>query len=165
MNQICQIVDETDNIIGYKLRNEIDFEKDYYRIGCLWLKNPKGEVLLAQRLLTKDKDPGKWGPSAAGTLEQGETYESNIYKEAAEELGLSGVEFMPVIKLKLEEPRKSFLQLYKGECDWPVSRFVPQPEEVEQVAWVNVNDLKKDILEKPDKYVPSIKLLLEAAEK
>ena len=72
---------------------------------------------------------------------------------------------MPVIKLKLEEPRKSFLQLYKGECDWPVSRFVPQPEEVEQVAWVNVNDLKKDILEKPDKYVPSIKLLLEAAEK
>ena len=66
MNQICQIVDETDNIIGYKLRNEIDFKKDYYRIGCLWLKNPKGEVLLAQRLLTKDKEPGKWGPSVAG---------------------------------------------------------------------------------------------------
>lgn len=164
MIQLCQIVDENDNIIGYKPRNEIDFKKDYYRIGCLWLTNPKGEVLLAQRLLTKDKDPGKWGPSAAGTLEQGETYESNIYKEAEEELGLTGVEITPVIKLKLEEPRKSFLQLYKGRCDWPVSRFTPQPEEVEQVSWINIADLRKDIQKFPEKYVPSIKLLLQAAE-
>lgn len=165
MIQLCQIVDENDEIIGYKPRNEIDFKKDYYRVGCLWLTNSNGEVLLAQRLLTKDKDPGKWGPSAAGTLEKGETYESNIYKEAQEELGLSGFKFMPVAKLKLEEPRKSFLQLYKGECDWPVEKFIPQPEEVEKVAWVSIEDLRKDIIENPNKYVPSIKILLEAAEK
>lgn len=164
MNHLCQIVDGDDTLIGHKLRNEIDFEKDYYRIGCLWLTNSKGEVLLAQRLLTKDKDPGKWGPSAAGTLEEGETYESNIYKEADEELGLTGVVFTPIHKLKLEVPRKSFLQLFIGTCDWPAEKFTPQPEEVEKVAWVNVEELKKDILEKPNKYVPSIKLLIEAAE-
>ena len=164
MSQICQIVDENDEIIGYKPRNEIDFKKDYYRIGCLWLTNSKGEVLIAQRLLTKDKDPGKWGPSAAGTLEKGETYESNINKEAAEELGLTGVEFTPITKLKLEEPRKSFLQLFKGVCDWPVDKFIPQPEEVEQVAWISIEALKKDIQKQPEKYVPSIKTLLETAE-
>ncbi len=164
MNQLCQIVDENDKIIGHKLRNEIDFKKDFYRIGCLWLANSKGEVLLAQRLLTKDKDPGKWGPSAAGTLEKGETYESNVYKEASEELGLTGIEFTPVKKLKLLEPRKSFLQLYKGLCDWPADKFIPQPEEVEQVSWVNIEDLKKDIQETPEKYVPSIAILLEAIE-
>ena len=165
MIQQCQIVDENDELIGFKPRNEIDFRKDYYRIGCLWLTNSKGEVLLAQRLLTKDKDPGKWGPSAAGTLEKGETYESNIYKEASEELGLTGVKFTPIAKLKLEEPRKSFLQLYKGVCDWPVDKFTPQPEEVEQVSWVSIYNLRKDIQEKPNKYVPSIKILLQAAEK
>ena len=89
MTLMYQIVNENDEIIDYKPRNEIDYKKDYYRIGCLWLTNSKGEVLLAQRLLTKDKDPGMWGPSAAGTLEKGESYESNIYKEAEEELGLS----------------------------------------------------------------------------
>ena len=73
MSQLCQIVDLNDEIIGHKPRNEIDFKKDYYRIGCLWLTNSKGEVLIAQRLLAKDKDPGKWGPAAAGTLEMGET--------------------------------------------------------------------------------------------
>lgn len=164
MNQLCQIVDDDDNIIGYKPRNEIDFTKDYYRIGCLWLKNSKGEVLLAQRLLSKDKDPGKWGPSAAGTLGKGETYESNIYKEAHEELGLTGIDFTPVAKLKLEKPRKSFLQLYAGACDWPADKFTPQPEEVEQVAWVAVDDLRKDVEASPEKYVPSIKILLETAE-
>ncbi len=165
MSQLCQIVNENDEIISYKPRDKIDFKKDYYRIGCLWLTNSKGEVLLAQRLLTKDKDPGRWGPSAAGTLEKGETYESNIYKEAAEELGLTGVAFTPIAKLKLEEPRKSFLQLYKGVCDWPADKFIPQPEEVEQVSWISVEALRKDIQEKPDKYVPSIKILIETAEK
>ena len=164
MNHLCQIVDEDDNIIGHKPRNEIDYTKDYYRIGCLWLKNSKGEVLLAQRLLSKDKDPGKWGPSAAGTLEEGETYESNIYKEAHEELGLTGVDFTPIAKLKLEKPRKSFLQLYAGVCDWSADKFIPQPEEVEQVAWVDVNELKKDVEANPDQYVPSIKILIESAE-
>lgn len=123
MSQLCQIVDENDRIIGHKPRNEINFKKDYYRIGCLWLVNLSGQVLLAQRLLTKDKDPGKWGPSAAGTLEKGETYESNIYKEAEEELGLIGIKFTPITKLKLEEPRKSFLKLFKGICDWPADKF------------------------------------------
>lgn len=164
MNQLCQIVNENDEIIGYKPRNEINFKKDYYRIGCLWLTNPKGEVLLAQRLLSKDKDPGKWGPSAAGTLEQGETYEANIYKEAEEELGLTGIEFTKVAKLKLEEPRKAFLQLYKGVCDWPAEKFTPQPEEVERVSWFKINELRKDILKSPEKYVPSIKILLETSE-
>lgn len=164
MSQLCQIVNENDEIIGYKPRNEINFKKDYYRIGCLWLTNSKGEVLLAQRILTKDKDPGKWGPSAAGTLEKGETYESNIYKEANEELGLTGVGFTPVTKLKLEDPRKSFLQLFKGVCDWPVNKFTPQPEEVEQVSWMKIEELRKDIQKMPEKYVPSIKILLETAE-
>lgn len=164
MTQLCQVVDQNDEIIGYKLRNEIDFQKDYYRIACLWLTNSKGEVLIAQRLLTKDKDPGMWGPAAAGTLEKGETYESNIYKEAKEELGLSGVEFTPLIKLKLEEPRKAFLQLFTGLCDWPAEKFSPQPEEVEQVTWISVEELKTDSQKNPGKYVPSIKLLLEAAE-
>lgn len=158
---LCQIVDENDQIIGYKLRSEIDFKKDYYRISCLWLTNSKGEVLLAQRKLTKDKDPGKWGPSAAGTLEKGETYKSNVVKEAKEELGLDGVAFKQRATLKLEEPRKAFLALFTGVSDWPASRFTPQPEEVEQVAWVNLATLKKDTEENPDKYVPSIKVLLE----
>lgn len=164
MLQLCQIVDQNDQIIGLKPRDKIDFKKDYYRVSCLWLKNSKGEVLLAKRLATKDKDPGKWGPAVSGTLEKGETYDSNINKEAIEEIGLDRVKFSPLKKLKIEQPRKYFIQLYIGICDWPANKFTPQPEEVEQVAWITIEDLFNDIQKNPDKYVPSIKILLEAAE-
>ena len=63
MQDLCQIVDDQDNIIGAKPRNEIDFINDYFRSSGLWLTNSKNQVLIAQRVLSKDKDPGKWGAS------------------------------------------------------------------------------------------------------
>ncbi|MFA6422790.1 MAG: NUDIX domain-containing protein, partial [Candidatus Buchananbacteria bacterium] len=81
------IVNENDEAIGHKERNELDFS-DIYRVSGLWITNLKGEILLAQRAFTKNHDPGKWGPAAAGTVEEGEDYETNILKEAEEELGL-----------------------------------------------------------------------------
>ena len=51
---------------------------------------PDLRVLIVERQTAFDKkyDPGKWGPSAAGTVEEGETYQSNIIKELQEEIGL-----------------------------------------------------------------------------
>lgn len=81
------IVDDKDNIICYKNRSEVR-QEDIYRVSALWIINTKGEILLAKRALTKAHDPGKWGPAVAGTVEEGETYKTNIIKEAEEELGL-----------------------------------------------------------------------------
>lgn len=160
--KLYQIVDENDKPIGSKLRGDIDWQKDYYRIAALWLTNSKGEVLIAQRLLTKDKDPGKWGPSAAGTVEADETYESNMYKEAEEELGLTGVKFKEGPKLRWTTPRKAFCQLFIGSCDWNADQFTPQPEEVEKVAWIALEDLSRDVRNHPEKYTPSMASLIEA---
>ena len=48
MQDLCQIVDDQDNIIGAKPRNEIDFINDYFRSSGLWLTNNKNQVLIAQ---------------------------------------------------------------------------------------------------------------------
>jgi isopentenyldiphosphate isomerase len=74
------IVDESDNVIGAKIRSDI-LPDDIYRVSCLWLRNPSGEVLLAQRSFDKKNDPGRWGPAVAGTVSENETYEENIRKE------------------------------------------------------------------------------------
>lgn len=160
MKTLYQVVDEADKIIGHKLRDEIDFKKDIYRISALWLTNSKGEVLIAQRLLTKDKDPGKWGPAAAGTLEEGETYESNMYKEAEEEIGLFGTKFIKGPKQRFHA-REAYCQWYIGECDWGTDQFVRQPEEVEKVSWINRTELALDVRNNPDKYVPSMASILD----
>ena len=68
-------------------------------------------MLIAPRVLTNDKDPGKWGPAAGGTLEISETYESNAYKEAEEEIGLTGVEFILGPKMKFTTPSSFILPM------------------------------------------------------
>src|SRR3989338_10763955 len=92
------IVNEQDEIIGYKDRKDRN-KVDIARITGLWLWNEKGEALLAQRSFNKKMHPGMWGPAVAGTVEEGETYESNIIKESEEEIGLLG--FRPILGTKI----------------------------------------------------------------
>ncbi len=162
MNILYQIVDDQDNEIGAKPRNEIDSQHEYYRVSGLWLTNSQGDVLIAQRVLSKDKDPGKWGPAVAGTIELGETYESNIYKEADEEIGLTGVTFTIGPKMKFESPRKNFTQWFTAVYDKPVEEFILQAAEVEQVVWIGKDALFEDVQANPDKYIPTMPLILKA---
>lgn len=158
---LYQIVDKDDNLVGLKPRDEIDFQNDYYRISGVWLTNSRGQVLIAQRKLTKDKDPGKWGPAAAGTLEEGETYEANAYKEAEEEIALTGVTFELGPKMTFEQPRHSHLQWFMARVEWPEEKFVPQPSEVERVRWIDEAELARDVAANPNKYVPSMARIIE----
>ncbi len=58
------VVNEQDEIIGHKDREDRN-TMDITRITALWLKNERGEVLLA---LAKTGDPGLWGPAVSGTV-------------------------------------------------------------------------------------------------
>lgn len=153
---LCPIVNDQDQIIGYKDRRELDSQDAYYRAAGLWLTNSKGQILIAQRHKNKAHHPGKWGPAAAGTVEQNETYESNIYKEAEEEIGLIGISFKIGPKMRTETPHKHFTQWYSAICDWPLDRFLPQSTEVERVMWIDKNELEKDLSKNPNKYTPSM---------
>jgi len=88
------IVNEQDEVIGYKERNLITRD-DIYRVAGLWITNSRGDILLARRAFSKTHDPGKWGPAVSGTIAANETYEENIIKEAEEELGLTGLNLIP----------------------------------------------------------------------
>jgi isopentenyldiphosphate isomerase len=154
MTEMIQIVDENDILIDHKPRNEVDYSSDIYRVAALWLTNSSGEVLIAQRKLTKDKDPGKWGPAVAGTVDEGETYSINIVKETEEEIGLTGVDFERGPKLRVREPRNYFGQWFLAQVDMPAEAFRLQEDEVEQVKWVPKDELLHDVVANPDKYVP-----------
>lgn len=153
---MIQIVDENDNLIGHKDRAEVDPEKDIYRASALWLTNSKGEVLLAQRKFSKDHDPGKWGPAVSGTVDEGETYESNIYKEAEEEIGVKGETFKLGPKARVTKGYNFFCQWFNLSFDWPLEKFVPQETEVEKLVWISEQELVKDVAENPDKYLPTM---------
>ena len=156
-----QIVDDNDDLIGDIERSRIDYEKNIYRVAALWLTNSKGEFLIAQRKLTKDRDPGMWGPAVAGTVEAGETYTSNIYKEAEEEIGLTGLEFYTGPKLRVHVPRNYFCQWFTATLDRAPEEFVLQEDEVEAVTWIGGDKLLYEVQNQPEKYIPGMYAALE----
>ena len=57
MESKIQIVDENDQVISHKVRSEVDYQNDIYRVAALWVTNSQGQVLIAQR-------PWKMGASS-----------------------------------------------------------------------------------------------------
>lgn len=149
-----QIVDENDNLIGHKWKEEFDPVRDIYRVSALWLRNSNQEVLLAQRGSKKKNGGGQWGPAVAGTLEYNETYEDNIVKEISEEIGLSGLKLQRGVKRYIEaDGRKYFCTYFYGTSNKPAEAFILEERAVEAVKWVSEEWLLDDMLRHPDVYV------------
>lgn len=153
MEQII-IVDTNDIVIGAKPRADVTPE-DIYRCSALWITDQSGNILLAQRSFNKSHDAGKWGPAVAGTNAERESYEQNIIKEAAEEIGL-----------KLKNPKFVAKKFFKNETEaYFVQWFTTvirknetlrlQKEEVEELGWFSKEDLRMLLNEMPDMFVDS----------
>jgi len=146
------VVDQDDNLLGVKDDKEIT-RNDIYRVTGLWLTNSNDQVLIAQRKLTKKNDPGKWGPAVSGTIEEGETYQTNVYKEAEEEIGLTNHTFKLGPKIFNDDRYRYFVQWFTCQTDWPLDKFKPQASEVEQIAWVDRKTLLNDVVKNQNKYI------------
>lgn len=159
------LVNDKDEIIGKKDRAEIDYTRDIFRTASLWITNSKGEVLLAQRKFDKKVDPGKWGEAVGGTVEGNDSYEETVVREAEEELGLT--EITPNIGPKqfITVPCRYFVQWYEVTLDEPIEAFTIQPEEVEQVAWIPLSQLREELQNTPEKYISEMKAILALFER
>lgn len=153
------IVNEQDEIIGYKERSELN-SQDINCVSALWLSDNEGNVLLAQRSFGKRHDPGKWGPAVAGTVEEGETYESNIIKEAKEEIGLNNLKPILGPKIRRSTSHEHFVQWFTAIVDngYP---FKKQDDEVEEIRWLSKKEIIKLFKEKPEMFLNNFNQYVE----
>lgn len=149
------VVNENDEIIGYTNREDRNPE-DITRITSIWVTDENGKMLLQQRKFTKKINPGKWAPAVSGTLEEGETYESNAYKEMEEEIGVKGVPLTFVKKIYgIGGGGKRFLQIYEAIISKD-QKLTAQEDEVEELKWFTKDELIKALEERPDDFVGSM---------
>ncbi len=89
-DEMFEIVDLNDNVIGEATRKEIHKNPDLiHRVVHIWIVNDKNEILLQQRSLTKDKAPGLWDMSCGGHVKSEDSIEITLEKELKEELGVT----------------------------------------------------------------------------
>lgn len=151
------LVDENDAIIGAKKRSLVSMAiGDIYRITALWVTNSEGAILLAQRSFSKRNHPGRWAPPVSGTVEEGESYDENIIKEAQEEIGLSDIPFAKLQKLRRSIDQDFFVQWYWVVIDRPAEEFAVQKDEIEDIRWFTKEALLDAIKNEPSKFVPNL---------
>ena len=135
------IVNESDEIIGYKERWTIKTE-DIYRVSALSIKNNKWDFLLAQRSFDKKNNPWEWSISAAWTIEEGESYDENISHEIEEELWITLSEYKKIDNIRVIWKHNFFCQFYTAILDENLNYFTIQKEEVEDIRWFSLEEIK-----------------------
>jgi len=157
MQEILDIVDEKNVVVGAAPYDEIYSKRLNHRIVHVLVFNDKGEVLLQQRSAKKQFCPGHWVTSAGGHVRKGESYEQAAKRELLEELGIDA----PLTKIH-ESPydhykMRKFLQVFRCISEGP---FKFNQEEVAGVRWFSVSDVR-DMVKKNQLIHPELAHVIE----
>lgn len=160
MPEYVTLVDEHDNVIGSKDRDELT-DDDRWRIITIWITNSKNQVLLAQRALTKRINPGKWGPAVAGTVEHGDSYEQTAERELTEEIGVKANLTPGKVLFYKSALGKRACKAFTATVDLPIEAITIPADEVAAVKWVDGQTLWEDVAAHPDDYLREFKRMKE----
>jgi isopentenyl-diphosphate delta-isomerase type 1 len=132
--EIFDIVNERDEVIGQMARPQVHRQGHKHRAVHVLVFNARGEIFLQKRSMTKDTFPGAWDSSASGHVDSGEDYDACAVRELREELGLVA-EAAPARLFKIAAcaaTGQEFVWVYRLESEGP---FVLHPEEIESGQW------------------------------
>ncbi len=157
---IFDIVDELDNVIGQRARSEVHAEGLRHRAVHILVFNEENEVFMQKRSMSKDTWPGAWDGSCTGHVDTGEDYKQAAYREMEEELGwqpANELEFL--FKLNpCEETGQEFIEVYRVQGNGP---FRLNMEEIEVGEWMDLPNLVQRVGFTPNRFTSSFRLILD----
>lgn len=148
------VVDEHDRPLDVHSSEEVWQKGLWHRIVRIMIEDRQGRLLLQKRSAKMDLYPGAWDHSAAGHVDEGETYEDGAARELAEETGLRDIALK---ELSYWQSQKTvhgrilnrFNKLYRGILD---SNQLPTPQqaEVDELRWFTRDEAKALAAEHPE---------------
>jgi isopentenyldiphosphate isomerase len=131
-DEILDIVDERDDVVGQARRGEVYARGLRHRCSFIQVRDAAGRLFVHRRTATKLVFPSLYDMFVGGVVGAGESYDDAALREAGEELGVSGLprpEFLFKFLYDDGAGRTWWSAVYEVRCDLPVD---PQAEEV---AW------------------------------
>jgi isopentenyl-diphosphate delta-isomerase type 1 len=156
--EIFDIVNDRDEVIGRKPRSEVHRLKLKHRAVHVLVFNSKGELFLQKRSKKKDCFPGMWDSSASGHLDSGEGYDACAVRELQEELGVIMAN-APERLFKIDacpETGMEFVWVYRVQSEGP---FTLHPEEIECGDWFSRSKLTQWLAEQPQIFAGAVPLI------
>lgn len=161
LNELFDVVDENDCVIGQQPRGIVHAQKLFHRAVHLLVINEKGEMLLQKRSLAKDTCPGLFSTACAGHVDAGETYETAVLREAKEELGIT-LALGEISCIGAQKPSEEngfeFVKVFLFRSSR--ERFIFNREEIESLHWLSADELFEKIERVPAEFARSFIALI-----
>ncbi len=151
-DELFDVVDENDSIVGQATRAEVHAQKLLHRAVHVWLTDTSGQQLFIQkRSLFKDSSPGCWDSSCSGHVDAGETYELAARRELAEEIGVTQTLALALVLELKASPLTGyeFMKVFRGTYN---GAFTLNPAEIDEGRWIPIVTLKEEMTRMPERF-------------
>lgn len=155
--EIFDICDENDNVVGQATRNEVHAQGLLHRAVHIWVWNTAGELLVHLRSENKDEFPSCYTSSASGHVDSGEDYETAAHRELKEELNLTGELSFEIQLPASTETANEHTVLYRMTTD---EKPDPDPHEIAAITYLSPAQLKALLTKREEQLTPPFRSLL-----
>lgn len=163
MKEYVVLVDENDNEIGIEEKIKAHEDAKLHRAFSIFIFNSKGDMLLQQRACDKYHSGCLWTNATCSHPRPGEDVEQAAHRRLQEEMGFDcdlTKEFSFVYKAEFDHglTEHEFDHVFIGKYDGLVH---PNSDEAEDYRWIDLEMLKKDMQQQPEKYTVWFKIAFE----
>jgi 8-oxo-dGTP pyrophosphatase MutT (NUDIX family) len=157
LTSLIDVVDEQNQPIGVVRRRDVFRLRANFRTVHVLIFNDRGGLLLHRLTWTRDREPGRWGSSAAGYLHAGEEYLAAARRKLAEELSLSSPLAEVGVTCMHDEGTAQFAGVFTATADRPRSAA---PARLAEVTFRPVAVVEQDMAAHPDDYTETLRHVL-----
>lgn len=163
MEEFVVLVNPEDKVLGLMEKQQAHINGLLHRAFSVFLFNSSGEMLLQKRASGKYHSPLKWTNAVCSHPRSEETYLEGAKRRVKEELGIDvelSEKFNFIYKADVgnglweHELDHVFTGTFEGE-------FHLNKDEVEEVRYISLENLNKEIFENPDHFTEWFKIILE----
>lgn len=158
MQEIFDVVDENDRVIDQRPRSEVHRLNLLHRATHVLVFDDAGKLFLQKRSMTKDSSPGLWDSSAAGHLDQGESYDDCARREFTEELGVSDPPALQRLFKIGASPETDYEFAWVYRCDYSGPMRL-QAEEIDDGAWFSPQEIDAWIAARPAELTSAFRVI------
>jgi len=152
-----------DNTGERKLKSEVHRDGLWHKTVHIWCVNLKNEILLQHRSKDKKNYPDMWDISIAGHISSGEDSKTGAIREIKEEIGIdildSDLKFLSTVVQEVilnngTYVDNEFNDIYLVILNMDNQKLHIQEEELDDLQWISIPELKKWVAEKRPDLVP-----------
>ncbi|RCU43121.1 isopentenyl-diphosphate Delta-isomerase [Chryseobacterium lacus] len=163
MEEMVVLVSENDEVLGQMEKMAAHENGILHRAFSVFLFNDNGEMLLQKRAARKYHSPGQWTNAVCSHPRIQETFLEGAKRRMMEEMGIEAEieeKFHFIYKAEVgnglleHELDRVFVGTYNGS-------FRLNPDEVEAVRYISMDDLEMEMKEHPEHFTEWFKIILK----